>query len=192
MRLEAEGKARLEAMKRALAAGVPLAGLLAGAAVGSSEAVAEERGFGGDIVVSMGDLTAGGTTSEPDDAAKPGQWPETEAGEKEAPMDVPSPEVPEELEELTIAEDCKTLGILLPSTALSQAERGGEAEHRAADDVVIRLLDSASREVWKGIAPANSSVWHEIPVKDRCRKGVNYVSARLGDFEKVVGIVFRP
>lgn len=62
----------------------------------------------------------------------------------------------------------------------------------AGDDVVIRLLDSASREVWKGIAPANSSVWHEIPVKDRCRKGVNYVSARLGDFEKVVGIVFRP
>ena len=62
----------------------------------------------------------------------------------------------------------------------------------ADDDVVIRLLDSASREVWKGIAPANSSVWHEIPVKDRCRKGVNYVSARLGDFEKVVGIVFRP
>jgi hypothetical protein len=139
MRLEAEGKARLEAMKRALAAGVPLAGLLAGAAVGSSEAVAEEWGFGGDIVVSMGDLTAGGTTSEPDDAAKPGQWPETE---KEAPMDVPSPESPEELEELTIAADCKTLGILLPSTALSQAERGGEADHRVADDVVIRLEDA--------------------------------------------------
>lgn len=139
MRLEAEGKARLEAMKRALAAGVPLAGLLAGAVVGSSEAVAEEWGFGGDIVVSMGDLTAGGATSEPDDAAKPGQWPESEAGEKEAPMDVPSPEVPEEL---TIATDVKTLGILLPSTALSQAERGGEADHRADDDVVIHLEDT--------------------------------------------------
>ena len=62
----------------------------------------------------------------------------------------------------------------------------------ALDDVALRLLDSAGRDLWKGVAPANSSVWHEIPVKDRCRKGVNYVAARLGDYEKVVGIVLRP
>lgn len=36
MRLEAEGKARLEAMKKALSAGAPLAGLLAAAVVGAS------------------------------------------------------------------------------------------------------------------------------------------------------------
>ena len=62
----------------------------------------------------------------------------------------------------------------------------------ARDDVVLRLLDSAGRDVWKAVAPANSSVWHDVPVKDRGRRGVNYVSARLGDFEKVVGIVLRP
>ena len=60
------------------------------------------------------------------------------------------------------------------------------------DDVALRLLDSAGRELWKRVAPANSSVWHEIPVQGRCRRGVNYVAARLGDYEKVVGIVLRP
>jgi hypothetical protein len=62
----------------------------------------------------------------------------------------------------------------------------------ARDDVALRLLDSAGREIWKGIAPAGSSVWIEVPVRERARKGVNYVAARLGDFEKVVGIVLRP
>ena len=62
----------------------------------------------------------------------------------------------------------------------------------ARDDVVIRLLDSASREVWKEIFPANSSLWREVPVQKVGRRGVNYVAARLGDFEKVVGIVLRP
>ena len=60
------------------------------------------------------------------------------------------------------------------------------------EDVARRLLDSAGRNLWKGVAPANSSIWHEVPVQDRCRKGVNYVAARLGDYEKVVGIVLRP
>ena len=60
------------------------------------------------------------------------------------------------------------------------------------EDVALRLLDSAGRNLWKGVAPANSSIWHEVPVQDRCRKGVNYVAARLGDYEKVVGIVLRP
>ena len=62
----------------------------------------------------------------------------------------------------------------------------------ASDDVVLRLLDSAGRDVWKTVAPANSSAWHDVPVKDRGSRGVNYVAARLGDFEKVVGIVLRP
>ena len=62
----------------------------------------------------------------------------------------------------------------------------------ASDDVVLRLLDSAGRDLWKGSAPANSSVWHEIPVQGLCRRGVNYVAARLGDYEKVVGRVLRP
>ena len=62
----------------------------------------------------------------------------------------------------------------------------------ALDDVALRLLDSAGRDLWKGVAPANSSVWHEIPVQAHCRRGVNYVAARLGDYEKVVGIVLRP
>lgn len=59
-------------------------------------------------------------------------------------------------------------------------------------DVALRLLDSAGRDLWKGVAPANSSVWQELPVQGLCRRGVNYVAARLGDYEKVVGIVLRP
>ena len=62
----------------------------------------------------------------------------------------------------------------------------------ARDDVVLRLLDSAGRDLWKSTAPANSSVWIDIPVQGLCRRGVNYVAARLGDYEKVVGIVLRP
>ncbi|MBR6021468.1 MAG: hypothetical protein IK066_03505 [Kiritimatiellae bacterium] len=40
MKLAPEGRKRLETMKKALAAGLPLAGLLAGAAMGASEALA--------------------------------------------------------------------------------------------------------------------------------------------------------
>jgi hypothetical protein len=83
MRLEAEGKARLEAMKRALAAGVPLAGLLAGAAVVGAAVQGctdgrvmgrfpsrppEEWSLGGDIAP----LEAGTGAEIPEGPEKPG------------------------------------------------------------------------------------------------------------------------
>lgn len=62
----------------------------------------------------------------------------------------------------------------------------------SAGEVALRLLDSSGREVWKEMLPANSSLWREVPVQSLGRVGVNYVAARLGDYEKVVGIVLRP
>lgn len=59
-------------------------------------------------------------------------------------------------------------------------------------NVQVRLLDSASREVWRTQADALQSQWLEIPVQRLGNRGVNYVVARQGDFEKVVGIVLRP
>ena len=62
----------------------------------------------------------------------------------------------------------------------------------SAGEVALRLLDSSGREVWKDMLPANSTLWREVPVQSLGRIGVNYVAARLGDYEKVVGIVLRP
>ena len=59
-------------------------------------------------------------------------------------------------------------------------------------NVQIRLLDSASREVWNAVVEAGNPQWVEVPVQRLGTRGVNYVAARQGDFEKVVGIVLRP
>jgi len=58
--------------------------------------------------------------------------------------------------------------------------------------VQVRLLDSSSREVWRTGVESRLSQWIEVPVQRLGTRGVNYVAARLGDFEKVVGIVLRP
>lgn len=59
-------------------------------------------------------------------------------------------------------------------------------------EVKVRLLDSASREVWNAVAQASSPQWMDVPVQSLGSRGVNYVAARQGDYEKVVGIVLRP
>ena len=59
-------------------------------------------------------------------------------------------------------------------------------------EVQVRLLDSASREVWNAVAQASSPQWIDVPVQRLGSRGVNYVAARQGDYEKVVGIVLRP
>ena len=59
-------------------------------------------------------------------------------------------------------------------------------------EVQVRLLDSASREVWNAVAQASSPQWMDVPVQRLGSRGVNYVAARQGDYEKVVGIVLRP
>ena len=59
-------------------------------------------------------------------------------------------------------------------------------------EVKLRLLDSASREVWNAVAQASSPQWMDVPVQSLGSRGVNYVAARQGDYEKVVGIVLRP
>ncbi len=59
-------------------------------------------------------------------------------------------------------------------------------------EVQVRLLDSASREVWNAVAQASSPQWMDVPVQRLGSHGVNYVAARQGDYEKVVGIVLRP
>lgn len=59
-------------------------------------------------------------------------------------------------------------------------------------EVQVRLLDSASREVWNAVVQASSPQWMDVPVQRLGSRGVNYVAARQGDYEKVVGIVLRP
>lgn len=72
--------------------------------------------------------------------------------------------------------------------------KGEPLRVRAESDgeVTLRLLDSASREVWREVVSANSSLWYEVPVQKLCRTGVNYVAVESGNFSKVVGIVLRP
>ena len=59
-------------------------------------------------------------------------------------------------------------------------------------EVVIGLLDSAGRQVWKRKAPALSNTWWKVPVQEYAGVGAAYVKFSSGSFERVVGIVVRP
>lgn len=59
-------------------------------------------------------------------------------------------------------------------------------------EVVINLLDSAGRQVWKQKAPAMSNAWWNVPVQQYTGIGAAYVKFSTGSFERVVGIVVRP
>ena len=59
-------------------------------------------------------------------------------------------------------------------------------------EVMIGLLDSAGRQVWKQKAPALSNTWWNVPVQQYTGIGVAFVRFSLGSFERVVGIVVRP
>lgn len=89
MKLEAEGKARLDAMRKALAAGAPLAGLLAAAVVGASV-----QGCAGRV---MGRFPS----QPPEEWAVDGDLAPLEAEREEVPE---VPEVPDKPEDRTGAE----------------------------------------------------------------------------------------
>ena len=59
-------------------------------------------------------------------------------------------------------------------------------------EVLIGLLDSAGRQVWKQKAPAMSNAWWNVPVQQYVGVGAAYVKFSSGFFERVVGIVIRP
>jgi hypothetical protein len=59
-------------------------------------------------------------------------------------------------------------------------------------EVVINLLDSAGRQVWKQKAPAMSNAWWDVPVQQKVGIGAAYIRFSAGTFERVVGIVVRP
>lgn len=59
-------------------------------------------------------------------------------------------------------------------------------------DVTVELQDSAGHGLWKKVFPSSGNAWNEIPAREKCRVGVNYVSMTAGKFKKVVGIVVRP
>lgn len=59
-------------------------------------------------------------------------------------------------------------------------------------EVVLSLLDSAGRHVWKTVASAMSNEWLKIPVQEYLGIGVGFISLSVGDYEDVVGILVRP
>lgn len=63
-----------------------------------------------------------------------------------------------------------------------------ESEH----DVVLGLLDSAGRRVWKAVVPSMSNGWVRVPVQEHLGIGAGYVTLSVGESEDVVGILVRP
>jgi hypothetical protein len=59
-------------------------------------------------------------------------------------------------------------------------------------NVVLSLLDSAGRRVWKSVVPAMSNEWVKVPAQEYLGIGAGFVSLSVGDFENVVGILVRP
>ena len=59
-------------------------------------------------------------------------------------------------------------------------------------DVVLSLLDSAGRRVWKSVVPAMANEWVKVPAQEYLGIGAGFVSLSVGDFENVVGILVRP
>ena len=59
-------------------------------------------------------------------------------------------------------------------------------------DVLLSLLDSAGRRVWKSVISAMSNEWVNVPVQEYLGIGVGYVALSVGEYENVVGILVRP
>ena len=59
-------------------------------------------------------------------------------------------------------------------------------------NVVLSLLDSAGRRVWKSVVPAMANEWVKVPAQEYIGIGAGFVSLSVGDFENVVGILVRP
>ncbi|SHK67198.1 hypothetical protein [Fibrobacter sp. UWB12] len=63
-----------------------------------------------------------------------------------------------------------------------------DSEH----DVMLALLDSAGRRVWKSVVSAMSNEWVKVPAQEYLGVGVGYVAFSVGEYEDVVGILVRP
>ena len=63
-----------------------------------------------------------------------------------------------------------------------------ESEH----NVVLSLLDSAGRCVWKSVVSAMSNEWVKVPAQEYLGIGAAFVSLSVGEYENVVGILVRP
>ena len=59
-------------------------------------------------------------------------------------------------------------------------------------NVVLSLLDSAGRRVWKIIVSAMSNEWVNVPAQEYLGVGAAFVSLSVGEYEDVVGILVRP
>ena len=59
-------------------------------------------------------------------------------------------------------------------------------------DVVLCLLDSAGRRVWKTVVPAQANEWVKVPVQEHLGIGAGFVSLAVGEAEDVIGILVRP
>ena len=59
-------------------------------------------------------------------------------------------------------------------------------------NVVLSLLDSAGRRVWKNIVSAMSNEWVNVPAQEYLGVGAAFVSLSVGEYEDVVGILVRP
>ena len=132
MKLDPNGRKRLDAMKKALAAGLPLAGLLAAAACSkgpegkASAQPQRDWRYLGEVEECE---PMGLIPDEPEDN-----------GSAIDPEPIPVMD-PEWNDELKIATDVATLGILLPPDALQSPEGGGETEGQSDDDVTVRIVD---------------------------------------------------
>lgn len=60
------------------------------------------------------------------------------------------------------------------------------------ENVSLKLLDSAGREMWRKSIPPTSGTWWIVPVQDYIPVGVGYVAISIGSYERVVGFVVRP
>ncbi len=128
MNLSPEGKKRLDAMKKALAAGLPLAGLLAMAACSKGQ---QE-----------------GTSSQPQR-----NWVYLGVAEEDAVMgdfidersflipDNPAPDIGP-IEELVIAEDCTTSGLMFDQEPRQLPGGDGKRTANSSDDVIVRVEDA--------------------------------------------------
>jgi hypothetical protein len=137
MNLSPEGKKRLDAMKKALAAGLPLAGLLAMAAC--SKGQQEE------------------TSSQPQRnwvyLGETGPVMQFDSSEDDAVMgdfidersflipDNPAPDIGP-IEELVIAEDCTTSGLMFDQEPRQLPGGDGKRTSNSSDDVIVRVEDA--------------------------------------------------
>lgn len=128
MNLSPEGKTRLDAMKKALAAGLPLAGLLAMAACSKGQqdetssqpqrnwvylGVAEEDAVMGDFIDERSFLIP----------------------------DNPAPDIGP-IEDLVIAEDCTTSGLMFDQEPRQLPGGDGKRTANSSDDVIVRVEDA--------------------------------------------------